>query len=277
MGMILTTFESAEGVIEARADQQQRLQEITNRLSSGEFHVPTDSLVASKCIDGRPGAISLAPNAAGGTESLMVADDLTDRRFSHADDTTRGHYQNTLTHLIRDGYPVGGHTDTHAHDDASGCGANDRLPLIYDYITRRGDELRALTESLSVSVTDEMHTMIVRNAAQRNSFSTGAELLSVLTETAGRKSVDLLEGAHNEVAAVINLRTGTTLNRTALAAEFGVEYQAFNVDAWSFIKAAKAISMSSEEADRKVVAMVYYNLATAGVLCGQAMRIIILR
>lgn len=208
----------------------------------------------------------------------MVADDLTTQRFAGEDGTTRSAYRNVLAIVQAEGAPVGGHTDSHAHAEASGCGANDKLPAIYDFIARRGDELRTLAASLGVSVDTVTHQLITGNAAARTSFSAGAELLDELNQTVAMGGVvDALRGSHNEVVATINLRAGTTLNREALAREFGSDYQSFNVDAWSFAAAAEATSLSEEEASQKVAAMVYYNLATAGVLCGKAMRVVVLR
>ena len=275
MVTVIPTLEIAEGAIEAKAAQAERLEEAVRRLADGEFHVTVEATIPCKCIDGRPGANGLAPNAAGGTETLMVADDLTTKRFAAEDGTTLGHYRSVVDILQREGYSVGGHTDNHAQGEASGCGANDKLPLIYDFIARRGDELRSVAESLGLEISDGQHQTILQNAGARTEFSKGAELLAALEDMAGADAIDPLVDGHNEVAAVLNFREGTTLDREALAAEFGEGYQAFNADVWSFAKAAEAISLSQEEIDQKVVAMVYYNLATAAVLCGKGMRIIV--
>lgn len=277
MVTVIPNLDIAEGTIEANEAQMERLDELTERLAGGEFHVAVEGVIPSKCIDGRPGVRGLAPNAAGGTESIMVADDLTTKRFASEDGTTLGAYRNILDILGGEGQVVGGHTDDHAHGEASGCGANDKLAPIYGYIPRHGEELRSLTEALGVVVDDETHELILRNAADRSLFSAGGELLSELRGVAGEEAVDPLIGSHNEAVAVINLRAGTTLDREALAREFGNDHQAFNVDAWSFAEAAEAVSLSEEETNQKVAAMAYYNLATAGVLCGKGMRIVILR
>lgn len=276
MATILPTLDIAEGAIEAQDNQIERLDEVTQRLADGEFHVAVDGSIPSKCIDGRPGARGLAPNAAGGSESLMVADDLTSRAFTTDDDTTVSNYRTTLVALQGAGLAIGGHTDDHAQGVASGCGANDKLPLIYDFMVRKAAEIRDVATAVGMSVSDETHELIIRNAKARTEFSAGSELLDALVKAGGDAVVDPLRGSHNEVVAVINLHSGTTLDREALEREFGPDYQAFNVDAWSFAAAAEAISSSSEEVQQKVVAMVYYNLATAGVLCGKTMRTIVL-
>ena len=265
--------EVAEGSIEPRTDQQERLEEFTQRVGSGEFHVETDHALPCGCIDGRCGC-SLKPNSAGGTETLMVADDLTTKRFA-SDGTTATAYKAVVEMLHQRGELIGGHDDDHAGDGKSGCGANDKLDLIYAMIGKQSDAIRQLTESLGVAVSDEDHQLIVNNAMARDEFSSGEELLETL-KSYGDDKVDHLRGSHNEVVAVINKRSGTTLDRDALEAEFGPNYEAFNVDAWSFEAGAEAISESESEIPAKVAAMVYYNLATSLVLGGKKLRVTVL-
>jgi len=71
------------------------------------------------------------------------------------------------------------------------------------------------------------------------------------------------------------MKSGYTLNRIELKKEFGPNYQAFNVDIWSFKKAAEAISVNEAEVQQKIAAMVYYNLATTLVLAGPSMRVVV--
>jgi hypothetical protein len=270
----------AEGAIEAREDQRERLEEFTRRVALGEFHVKTDVKIPVGCIDGRNSADGLAPkpDSAGGTESIFVADDLTTKRLAGRDESTVQGYRNTLAYLQFKGYPVGGHDDDHApHDnpDSSGCGANDKLPLIYNFIARQGDALRAVAASLGVHTSDESFANIMANAVGRTEFSNGRELLDALNE-AGSDHVDPLVGKHNEVVAVINTKEGATLDRVALAEEFGEQYEAFNVDVWSFREAAQITSETEEEVEAKIFAMTMYNLATAHVLCGKNMRVVVL-
>lgn len=282
----------AQGTIEAGPDQQERLEEFTDRVGGGEFHRPTAGTIPCLCIDGRNCAHQgeLLPNSAGGSETLMVADDLTTKSFAlDGDDSTFGQYSNVLDFLKKIDQPVGGHTTTALNAkreeaaakgetvEGSGCGANDQLPAIYAYIAQNADTLRMLaTEKFGYEISDEDHQLIASNAAARSEFSGGAELLTALRAENGRD--DALEGAHNEVMAVVNRRKGTTLDRAAVAAEFGDKYQAFEVDEWSFEEGARVISHmgGEDEVRQKRIAMLYYNLATAGVLCGPNMRVVIL-
>jgi hypothetical protein len=113
-------------------------------------------------------------------------------------------------------------------------------------------------------------------AASRTSFSPGRELLAAVTMHADEVFIDTLAGSHNEVVAILNTVPGTTLDRDALRHEFGEEYEAFNVDVWSFEEAARAISPTEDEVTQKVTALVYYNLATTMVLSGKKMRAVFL-
>lgn len=277
----ITLGSDAIGTIQAHANQQERLDEVTERLAHGEFHkaIAENKAIPARCVDGRSlkdGSHPLAPNAAGATESIFVADDLTVKRFVGKDDTTLQGYTKTIQVLKEAGYEVGGHTDTHAEAPLSGCGANDKLPQIYEYIARRGDTLRSVPSQLGVAVPDETHEMIIRRARERTQFSPGIALFTKLCEEAGSDFIDYLDGAHKEVVAVINKRAGTTLDRQALKEEFGSNYQAFNVDVWSFARAARMTSLAPEEAIQKEIAMLYYNLATTFVLAGPKMRVVTL-
>lgn len=95
----------------------------------------------------------------------------------------------------------------------------------------------------------------------------------------GSESSEELQGAHNEVVAIVNMRPGTTLDRGKLVEKYGSDYQAFNVDAWAFETAARELyndAISDDEVQDFVVAMTYYNIATAITLCGPNMRIIMM-
>ncbi|MDN5275889.1 MAG: Carbonic anhydrase, cadmium-binding protein [Candidatus Saccharibacteria bacterium] len=268
-------LEHATGLIEAAPHQQERRKEFVERLKSGEFYVTTPIDIAVGCIDGR--GMVVVPNSAGGTESLFVADDLTTQRFRGEDGSTQSGYVHILNHLIANEELVGGHDDENASGDKSGCGANDRLADIYGVITSSSAAIRDLAGKLGVEVDDETHQLIVGRAGDRSSFSSGANLLKTLENIKIQQSdnviIDHIAGSHNEVVIMINTVEGTTIDRAALKAEFGNDYQAFNVDVWSFAAGAELISRTAREVEQKVAAMVYYNIAAALVLCGPTMQI----
>lgn len=273
-------LDGAEGAIEPHADQQEKLEELTHDVQSGRFHAPTEGYLPCKCIDGRSCTQpTVGPNAAGGTETLFVADDLTTRRYAAEDGSVAGGMRKLTAELRGKGLPVGGHSDDHHTDPAaSGCGANDKLPQIYDMITRKPEVIQRYVEAIlgDGSVDRMTAELIVQNAGQRTAFSDGKEVLDTLTGSDGAR-VEQLEGTHKEVVAAINWREGTSLDRVALSDEYGSDYQAFNIDAWSFVKAAEETSISPQEARQKVIAMTYYNVATALVLCGPHLRVVVVK
>lgn len=270
------TLQKAIGTIEADSRQQAWLDEFTDMVGSGEYLMPTDTQIVCECIDGRCGTReSLRPNGAAGSQSMMVADDLTSKRFVRAGmETTRSQYRATLNFLYDNAYPIGGHTTRGAAPNNSGCGANDNLPAIYAFIAKEGAELRKLAANLGMHVDDETHELIVKNAAGRTDFSEGAELLNTLRKQPCAR-LSSVNGPHREVLALINLREHTTLDRYSLRDEFGGDYQAFNMDVWAFEKSAKIISENSRDAEQKLAAMLYYNLATAHVLAGTGLRVVV--
>ena len=265
-----------EGTIEAGPEQQERYDEFIEQLLEGTYHVETELRIVCGCIDVRCGC-TIKPNSAGGTETLMVMDDLTNKQFRSNDNTTVGAYRNVLNYLKKQNLPIGGHDDEHAAGDASGCGANDKLSDIYDIIARKSDYIRSLAVEYGINVDNETHELIVANAAARESFSTGAELRRELDAATGG-DYDHLEGAHTEVVVVLNTRFGTTLDRDALKAEFGDDYKAFNVDVWALDESANIVSTTPDSAESrmKMVAGAYYNFGAAIKLCGPRMRVIVL-
>lgn len=277
----ITLGKAAVGIIEPHDNQQQRLDELTERLQSNEFYVATEEKIPSRCIDGRSPKGNFAdftPNAAGGTETLLVADELTAQRFCDDTTDTSSDYARLLDFLQKHDYCCGGHIDSHANSIASGCGANDKLPAIVQFIAEHGDAVRQAAEAIGVSTQTDTHEHIVTRARQlqkQKSYANGATMLNVLKEKAGEENVDTLDGAHNEVAVVINMQPSTTLNRQALLQEFGEMYEVFNVDVWSFVETARRIG--GEETEALIQAMVYYNIATAYVLGGPSLRVIVRR
>lgn len=272
----MTLGDAAEGAIQAGPEQQERLESFTTRIAAGEFHGEAQALVPVICIDGRFGGFHMLPNAAGGSETVFVADDLTNKLYGGEDGTTLSGYANVLDRIVEKGELVGGHDDDHHDEAGSGCGANDKLPDIYKFLGGKGDAIREVAAKLGVNVSDTLHDKIVSNAKSRNSFSHGAQMLSVLEDHDEEVIVEHLGGAHKEVVAVINTKEGTTLNRQDILDEFGEDYEAFNVDVWAFQNAAELLTDDVEQQQELVTAMVYYNLATAHVLCGPGMRVVTL-
>jgi hypothetical protein len=271
----------AVGTIQADDSQQERLEEFTERITAGEFHKPTNARIVCDCVDGRHGATGeLMPNAAGGSETIMVADDLTTKSFQlNDDDSTVAQYKVAISFLSDRHMPVGGHTCEGVPRGASGCAANDLLPAIYSYIAQHGEIVRSAVQQIfGIKVDDSTHLLITNNAAARDSFSSGADLLQALQHQEGAHISKLL-GSHREVLIAVNMRPNTTLDRDAVHKEFEGDYQAFNIDFWAFRESAELSSYfgGSQEVERKIAAMAYYNLAVKHVIGGKNLRIVIVK
>lgn len=216
--------------------------EVTERLASGEFHRPTNVTVVCDCVgDSRSDAAHgvLHSNSAGGSESLMVADDLTAKRFAKdTDGSTLAQYKATLAFLHESGQQLVVILPG-ATAPGSGCGANDKLSAIYGFMAANGDALRDMAATLGVQVDNATQELIIGNATARTEFANGIDLLDILQAQPDAHTA-LLQGKHREVVAVIT-RPGTTLDREALRAEFP-DHQAFNLDAWALSNTARLLT-----------------------------------
>lgn len=264
---MITLGSAATGTIAPAADTYPS-DSFFERIQSGEFLRNVDDTVACGCIDGRTGA-QLHPSSAGGTISLMVLRDILQTRHNAP---TVELLNETIEHLQKQQYPIGGHIDDHAVDPATGCGANDKLATIYATVRENQDAIRSLAQRLGVKISDDEHSTIVAGFDRREEFSMSVELRDALS-AASSQAIDTVVGSHNEVCIVVNTKPGTTLDHEALAAEFGNDQQAFCVDAWSFETSATAV-FDDIEPTLAVAALVYFNLATALTLCGPDMPVI---
>lgn len=292
-----TLLTIGEGTIDPATRSQQgvisdtTVADLVARLKTDEFYDRIDAeAVPTKCVDGRgrvDGQQELGANAAGGTFSLVVADALTSNSYREAGQNAFEHAKRLYAQLVSLGKTVGGHDDDRAEMPNCGCGAEDKLdattadqPSILAYLVRRGVDVRDAVRSLGVGVSDELHEALIQQAAklrQEQYVTNGAALRQAFLDTpgVGAACVERLTGAHGEVAVVINTQPGTTLNRLKLKAAFGEAYQVFNLDVAALQSACKLIALSADEADEKFVAALYYNVATAAVLAGPTLRIVV--
>lgn len=251
------------------------------RVPDGDEQTPVDMRIPRWCVDGRCDAEGYdpAPDAAGGTYSLVSADALIDcdallangeNCLSHADQLFDG--------LIENGYEIGGHCDNHASGENSGCGACDKMPQIFERISKNVHELSAFASKLGVDIPEELADKIANNAqalVEGQYMVCGADMAQKIRDKTDDSHVETLQDAHNEVALVVNTQQGTTLDRRSLASELGTQYQAFNLDVWALENGVRAIASTEQEFQEKFAAAVLYNIATASVLTGPSMRLVV--
>ncbi|MCA9301233.1 hypothetical protein KDA08_03720 [Candidatus Saccharibacteria bacterium] len=239
-------------------------------------------LIPKWCVDGRsdPDSDQQAPNAAGGTYSLVVAEALIDAEILVAQGKTSvAHSKEMFEDLTSNGYDIGGHTDDHATTEKCGCGACDRMAEIISFIADKADEISEISATLGVEVSQELIGKIKAGAElliENKYVSTGPEMIQNIKDvTKDESHVQTVRGPHNEVVLGINTKVGTTLDRGSITNEFGEQYQAFNLDVWALENGIKAIESNEDLVNEKFVAGVFYNIATAAVLAGPSLRVVV--
>ena len=225
-----------------------RAAEFVQRL--GEYYVPAAQNIIGACMDGRPGSTAEAvPNGAGGGLLYLVADRLV-RGNSDAINEANAR---VLGRISRIPATVHVHRDDHAHGEQAGCAAADKVGAIFTIIAQHGEQLRVLATELGLGsdISDETHQQIIRHAIDESKLvvASGNKLVTMVDAQLAKNTdntdeptgahTDILRGNHHEAAVVMNQRTGTTLDRQALAQEFDQQYQAFNIDTWAFAPSAE--------------------------------------
>ncbi|UJP04922.1 MAG: cadmium-containing carbonic anhydrase [Nitrosomonas sp.] len=252
--------------------------EMYQAIAAGLFNIPVTGKVPEICVDGRTnkdGSRLSAPCAAGGTLSIVYGGDLGGSSAAPGIDEIQLTAQ-TISALKGKGHSTGVHGDDHS---SCGCGACAKAPTIYQHITERINEMASLVSQLGINLTDSEKESIVQQAKNRLS-QTGffAEDRAAVVQTAqdNGASYEELVGKHNELGIALNTKPGTTVDRTAIRAKYGPQYDVFVVDAWAFGNAAKDINANGSEADEQRIAkaITLQNVATASVLGHGSLRIV---
>lgn len=262
-----------------------RAAEFVQRL--GEYYLPAVQNIIGACMDGRPGSTAEAvPNGAGGGLLYLV----TDRLVRGNSDSINKANARVLGRIGQIPATVHVHRDDYAHGEDAGCAAADKVGAIFTIIAQRGEQLRVLATELGFGSdsSDEAHQQIIRHAADESELvmASGNDLVAMVDAQLAKSAeptgahTDMLHGSHHEAVVVMNQRTGTTLDRQALAREFdriSEHHQAFNIDTWAFAPSAEALYPDDPTAQQQATtAMLYYNLAAIMALCGPRMTVTVL-
>lgn len=262
-----------------------RAAEFVQRL--GEYYVPAVQDIIGACMDGRPGSTAEAvPNGAGGGLLYLVTDRLV-RGDSDPIDKANARVLGRIGQIPA---TVHVHRDDHTHGEDAGCAAADKVGAIFTIIAQHGEQLRSLATELGLGSdsSDETHQQIIRHATDETKLvvASGNDLVAMVDAQLAKSAeptgahTDMLQGSHHEAAVVMNQRTGTTLDRQALAQEFdraSAHRQAFNIDTWAFAPSAEALYPDDPTAQQQATtAMLYYNLAAIMALCDPRMTVTVL-
>lgn len=240
-------------------------------------HVEDNSI--DHCYDGRPNRYGnqLGAKAAGGTNTIVVGLALIGKRMPG--EKAPDHTERVSAEILANGKKVGGHV-ADVHGDATvncGCGAADKESEALVYIAAYRDELRDFLNALGIDVSNELSNEIglTAQALSDEGYAAGGgrNVVDAIKKVGGEPSIENLAGPHKEVAAALNLVEGTTLDKDTLRNVLGDDIQAFGVDVWAMKQNAAELESDPAEAHKLFVAMLYYNLGVAAVLCNSSLRV----
>lgn len=229
------------------------------------YFVNADASAPTRCIDGRclhgytgDGATAqraLGPQAPGGTPTAALCHRVAD--WDSLNNNARPNLVDDIADMAAFIDNFGGHTDVHANQDKTGCGAIDRMPEILRRITMpeaqeqvrdlshallgdryHRDEIDALIGRL-VSLQGKAKRYFVYNPAT-DRYDYGMRSIELLRKR-DPQAVEMLDGAHHEVALIINLVDGTTFHRDQFSLNHNHRLQAFNYDFWRTLQQAHTV------------------------------------
>lgn len=190
----------------------------------------------SFCVDGRKpqdqNADTLYPQSLGGSYHFGILEWIIDPNNKNYPTPNEG-ITAGIDNIFASNIPLGIHGDSHAHMPKTGCGFGDKQEEILNYLLSNQQKI---WETL-ILVYPEFNTqstvwdqVIIKLVNKSNTFinvPNGEELAKTAKLKSAKKQV--LDGEHEEMAAVVNMVTGTTLNKSR---SNGNRTQAFNLDLW---------------------------------------------
>jgi len=217
--------------------------------------VRTTPGAAKRCVDGstiegyddadpawygRP----LGPQVQGGTADEAVAMRLT-KGFTEDETSTLLSDIEEVVSAGRSEYAPGDHTDDHANEEKSGCGAVDgqvrKLPRYND--PEHAAVIKATADTIfgrtglkpKEGAFEAIQASAAAMAAQPDYLPSAQGFLAKLREL-NPNGVEKLIRPHAEVSLTLNFVEGTTFHRDHFNAQTGSKIQNFNLDVWAIIK-----------------------------------------
>lgn len=210
------------------------------------------------CVDGRYGVLSSSFNSVLSTKHLFtqaLGGSLLFVVLTYIIDHRSGSLEDVLDEVIADiheqGFSCGVHRGSHAHGDRSDCGFADNLPMIIERLVQKKDEIASLITSVAPGLISKENQAIWDELMRRCSvldentlkFESG-EALIARSVTKHEAQIQTLKGDHAEIAAIVNLKDGTTLDTSGLVQDGA---QAFNLDLWYVLRVTSAIGLDPEK------------------------------
>ena len=143
-------------------------------------------------------------------------------------------------------FALGGHTDDHAHGDATGCGAIDgqvrKNEILCD--ESKNKTIKEVLENVYSKTGLEFNQQLFENATRnaktilnnsKSYFANKQKALETITDNTPN-GVEVLSGSHGEISLTINLRNGTTFDKNGYNKLTNGKIQNFNIDAWMILE-----------------------------------------
>lgn len=205
--------------------------------------VPNPKSLSQFCVDGRKGD-KPGPylQALGGSYHLVTLNWLL---TSGKANEFKEVQQETLLNLKRKGYRLSVHQGHHAKGEGSDCGFADNNGKIIRTLADRADEIWGLITEVEPTLTNESPTWKevkqLVDKAEVEQIPSGKDLITQAVD-GYQADFQTLEGDHQEIAAVINLKRNTTLD-----VDKNQETQAFNLDLWHVMDQVKDLGLEEKQ------------------------------
>jgi len=195
------------------------------------------------CVDGRKGnGPGIYLQALGGSYHLVTLNWLLSGGKASEYQEIQ---QETFIRLRNHGYHISVHRGGHAHEDKSDCGFADNNGTIIKTMVNRGDEIWELMTQVEPSLESEKQTwqeiqqLVAR--AEVDKLPPGETLINQAVD-GFQADLQTLEGEHQEIAAIVNLKRNTSLD-----VDKNQKTQAFNLDLWYILDQAKDLGLDEKK------------------------------
>lgn len=161
----------------------------------------------------------------------------------------------------------GAHTDDHAEGEKCGCGAIDNAPVIFQNAITFKDQIAANIDELGVSTNglSDVFSEFEQVANLADKPYSGQNVMNEIVDSG--KIVKELEGGHKEVAVVLNMVEGQTVNQEKAREVTDGKLQLFAVDVWRLVDLTQRLYPDDEQKQQTALqGMLVYTLATAATL-----------
>lgn len=186
-----------------------------------------------------------------------------------ADKTLFQAFDEAMKLLDDQGVNYGGHTDNHADESHSGCGAIDNAPVVLSTITRFRDEIKKSILGLGLGFEAADIDAVIDNfdAYAKTVDGSAYNGKTVMQHIIMRgKVVKELDGSHRELFVLLNTVRGMTADQALIRDATGGKAQIFNVDVWRLQELADALYSGTEGHTKALISELVYTLGVAATL-----------